>query len=183
MDFDKILEDKNYQAEFDKRVDKAIKTATDKLQETFNKTLSDKLAEKEAEIVAKQKEIEDNAKLTESEKHQKELAKIAKERDELVSYKSKREMIDKARAHIKEKAYDSSIEDLLDLGSFKDEAEMTTKLEEANNKFTSKVSESLNNKLKENGYSDLADKAKGAAGKKDEFNFNFTPVKAVEPTK
>lgn len=161
MDFDTILKDPKYQAEFDKRIAKAIETAKGKWDE---------------DAEAARKEMEENAKLTAEEKIKKDLEKLTKENGELKAAQARREMSDKALAHIKDKGYDSAIADLIDLSSFKDEAEMAKKLEDINTKYTTKVSDSLNAKLKENGYSDLANKG-GENGDKNTFNFGFTPIK------
>lgn len=161
MDFDTILKDPKYQAEFDKRIAKAIETAKGKWDE---------------EAEAARKEMEENAKLTAEEKIKKDLEKLTKENGELKAAQARREMSDKALAHIKDKGYDIAIADLIDLSSFKDEAEMAKRLEDINTKYTTKVSDSLNAKLKENGYSDLANKG-GENGDKNMFNFGFTPIK------
>lgn len=161
MDFDTILKDPKYQAEFDKRIAKAIETSKAKWDE---------------DAEAARKEMEENAKLTAEEKIKKDLEKLTKENGELKAAQARREMSDKALAHIKDKGYDVAIADLIDLSSFKDEAEMAKRLEDINTKYTTKVSDSLNAKLKENGYSDLANKG-GENGDKNAFNFGFTPIK------
>lgn len=58
MDFDEILKDPKYQAEFDKRIAKAIETSKTKWDE---------------EAEAKRKELEEEAKLSAEEKLEKRL--------------------------------------------------------------------------------------------------------------
>lgn len=162
MDFDEILKDPKYQAEFDKRVAKSLETAKNKWDE---------------EAEAKKKEMEENAKLTAEEKIKKDMEKLTKENENLKAIEAKRIMKDKSLEYIKSKGYSSAIGDLVDLSSFADENEMHSKLDTINTNLSNTISKELDNKLKENGYPDLA--SKNGTGNKDGFNFNFTPVKEV----
>ena len=164
MDFDKILEDPKYQAEFDKRVAKSIETA---------KTKWDQEAE------AKRKELEEEAKLTAEEKIKKQMEKLTQENEAYKANEAKRAMKDASLEYIKSKGYSSAIADLVDLSSFKDENDMHSRLDSINTNLSNTISRELDNKLKENGYSDLTSN-KGDGKKEDMFNFNFTPVKEVE---
>ena len=164
MDFDKILEDPKYQAEFDKRVAKSIETA---------KTKWDQEAE------AKRKELEEEAKLTAEEKIKKQMEKLTQENEVYKANEAKRAMKDASLEYIKSKGYSNAIADLVDLSSFKDENDMHTKLDNINTNLSNTISRELDNKLKENGYSDLTSN-KGDGRKDDMFNFNFTPVKEVQ---
>lgn len=167
MDFDEILKDPKYQAEFDKRVAKSLETAKSKWDED-----SKKAAEEE------RKRLEEEAKLTAEEKTKKEMEKLAKENAELKASEAKRAMKDSSLAYIKEKGYSDAIADLVDLSSFADENDMHTRLDNINTNLSNTLSKQLDNKLKENGYPDLANK--GNDGAKDAFNFNFTPIKEVK---
>lgn len=160
MDFDTILKDPKYQAEFDKRIAKAIETAKGKWDE---------------EAEAAKKEMEENAKLTAEEKIKKDMEKLTKENADLKANEARRVMKDKSLEYIKTKGYSSAIGDLVDLSSFKDDKEMSERLDAINTNLSNTISKELDNKLKENGYPDLANK--GNNGNKDPFNFNFTPVK------
>lgn len=163
MDFDKILEDPKYQAEFDKRVAKSIETA---------KTKWDQEAE------AKRKELEEEAKLTAEEKIKKQMEKLTQENEIYKANEAKRAMKDASLEYIKSKGYSNAIADLVDLSSFKDENDMHSRLDNINTNLSNTISRELDNKLKENGYSDLTSN-KGDGKKDDMFNFNFTPVKEV----
>ena len=163
MDFDEILKDPKYQAEFDKRVAKSIETA---------KTKWDQEAE------AKRKELEEEAKLSAEEKIKKQMEKLTQENEVYKANEAKRAMKDASLEYIKSKGYSNAIEDLVDLSSFKDENDMHTKLDNINTNLSNTISRELDNKLKENGYSDLTSN-KGDGKKDDMFNFNFTPVKEV----
>ena len=164
MDFDEILKDPKYQAEFDKRLAKAIETSKTKWDE---------------EAEAKKKEMEENAKLSAEVKIKKEMEKLSKENESLKANEAKRAMKDASLQYIKDKGYSNAISDLVDLSSFADENDMHTRLDAINTNLSNTISKELDNKLKENGYGDLASKA--GEGKKDDlFNFNFTPVKEVK---
>ena len=164
MDFDEILKDPKYQAEFDKRIAKAIETSKTKWDE---------------EAEAKRKEMEENAKLTAEEKTKKELEKLMKENETYKANEARRAMKDSSLEYIKSKGYSNAIADLVDLSSFKDEEEMHTKLDSINTTYSNTISKAIDDKLKENGYSDLTSN-KGDGKKDDLFNFNFTPVKEVK---
>ena len=163
MDFDTILKDPKYQAEFDKRVAKSIETA---------KTKWDQEAE------AARKEMEENAKLTAEEKIKKQMEKLTQENELYKANEAKRAMKDASLEYIKTKGYSNAIADLVDLSSFKDENEMHSRLDSINTTYSNTVSKAIDEKLKENGYADLTSN-KGDAKKDDLFNFNFTPVKEV----
>ena len=164
MDFDEILKDPKYQAEFDKRVAKSIETA---------KTKWDQEAE------AKRKELEEEAKLSAEEKIKKQMEKLTQENELYKANEAKRAMKDASLEYIKSKGYSNAIADLVDLSSFKDENDMHTRLDNINTNLSNTISRELDNKLKENGYSDLTSN-KGDGKKDDMFNFNFTPVKEVQ---
>ena len=164
MDFDEILKDPKYQAEFDKRIAKAIETSKSKWDE---------------EAEAKRKELEEEAKLSAEEKTRKEIEKLTKENETYKANEAKRAMKDASLEYIKSKGYSNAIEDLVDLSSFKDENDMHTRLDNINTNLSNTISRELDNKLKENGYSDLTSN-KGDGKKDDMFNFNFTPVKEVQ---
>lgn len=164
MDFDTILKDPKYQAEFDKRIAKAIETAKGKWDE---------------EAEAARKEMEENAKLTAEEKIKKQMEKLTQENEVYKANEAKRAMKDASLEYIKTKGYSNAIADLVDLSSFKDENDMHSRLDIINTNLSNTISRELDNKLKENGYSDLTSN-KGDGRKDDMFNFNFTPVKEVK---
>lgn len=163
MDFDEILKDPKYQAEFDKRIAKAIETSKAKWDE---------------EAEAKRKELEEEAKLTAEEKIKKQMEKLTQENEVYKANEAKRAMKDASLEYIKSKGYSNAISDLVDLSSFKDENDMHTRLDSINTNLSNTISRELDNKLKENGYSDLTSN-KGDGKKDDMFNFNFTPIKEV----
>ena len=164
MDFDEILKDPKYQAEFDKRVAKSIETA---------KTKWDQEAE------AKRKELEEEAKLTAEEKIKKQMEKLTQENEVYKANEAKRAMKDASLEYIKTKGYSNAIADLVDLSSFKDENDMHSRLDSINTTYSNTISKAIDEKLKENGYAELTSN-KGDGKKDDLFNFNFTPVKEVK---
>lgn len=164
MDFDEILKDPKYQAEFDKRIAKAIETSKTKWDE---------------EAEAKRKEVEEEAKLSAEEKIKKQMEKLTQENETYKLNEARRAMKDSSLEYIKSKGYSSAIADLVDLSSFKDEEDMHSRIDNINTNLSNTISRELDNKLKENGYSDLTSN-KGDGKKDDLFNFNFTPVKEVQ---
>ena len=161
MNFDEVLSNPEYQAEFDKRVAKAIETSKVKWNEEAEKS---------------RKEWEENAKLSAEEKSKKEYEKLVKENEELKADKARRVMRDSSLEYIKSKGYSDAIADLVDLSSFKDENEMHTRLDSINTTYSNTVSKAIDSKLKEKGYRDITPN-KGAQKPENNFNFGFTKIK------
>jgi len=84
-------------------------------------------------------------------------------------------MKDNSLEYIKTKGYSSSIENLVDLGSFKDEAEMQERLDKINTDLSTAISNGLNDKLKQSGLKDLG--SLNGTKSSDDFNFNFSSIK------
>ena len=124
MDFDEILKDPKYQAEFDKRIAKAIETSKSKWDQ---------------EAEAKRKELEEEAKLTAEEKIKKQMEKLTQENEVYKANEAKRAMKDASLEYIKSKGYSNAIEDLVDLSSFKDENDMHTRLDNINTNNIKKI--------------------------------------------
>ena len=160
MTFDEILTDPAMQAEFDKRIAKALETSRSKWEE---------------ELEEKRKEMEENAKLSAEEKAKKEIEKLMKENETYKANEARRAMKDNSLEYIKSKGYSSSIENLVDLGSFKDEVEMQERLDKINTDLSTAISNGLNDKLKQSGLKDLGS-LKGTKSA-DDFDFNFTSIK------
>ena len=98
--FDDILKaNKSYQSEFDKRIAKSLETAK---------------AKWEQEAIAKQNEAERLAKMTESEKHEEELRKIRKEKDEAIAKLNAYELKSEAQKIAAEKGMDYGLLDIID---------------------------------------------------------------------
>ena len=162
LTFDEILEDATYQAEFDKRVQKAIEKSMAAKENEFREK-ERALANKEEEIrknvleemEAKAKEAEDNLSM------QNQLSIIAKEK--------------KAANYVKEKGYDPKVLKLMQdrIASIKD-VDLEDKIDETNTLFSESVSAGLNEKLKEN-----PDVMLGGKGKKEgpQFDFGFQSIK------
>lgn len=183
MTFDEILQDPKYQAEFDKRVQKALEKSNAAKEDEWKKKEAE-LANREEEIrknileemEAKAKEAEENAKLTEAEKYKKELDKLKQDN---LSMQSKLDLInrkEKIQNYVKEKGYSQKILKLINPANITD-AEIESKVDEINSTFSETVSSELNEKLKENPDVLLGDKGKKGG---PEFHFGFTPIKPVE---
>lgn len=182
LTFDEILEDATYQAEFDKRVQKAIeKTLASKENEYKEKERA--LANKEEEIrknvleemEAKAKEAEENAKLTEAEKYKKELDKLKQDNLSMQNQLNIIAKEKKAANYVKEKGYNPKVLQLMQdrIANIKD-VDLEDKIDETNTLFSESVSAGLNEKLKENPDVMLGDK-----GKKEgpSFDFGFQSIK------
>lgn len=183
LSLDQILEDADYQAEFDKKVAKALEKAKANNDEDVKKQVADAVAKREDElrkniqdeIDAKAKEAEENAKLTEAEKYKKELDKV---NQKLAGYeteinKTNREK--KMRNYIKEKGYDmDAIMDFVSPDSVTD-ANYEEKIDSINDKLNDRISKGVNAKLKDEGDKVLG----GKVGKNNmpEFNFDFQSIK------
>lgn len=159
MNFDEFLSDKANQAEFDRRVQKALETARKTWDEDNTK---------------KQAEIEANAKLSAEERAKKQLADITKERDELKSTIAKRDMKEKGLDYIKSKGYNSMISDLVDLGNYEDENSMNKAIDDLNGKLSTAINKGVNSRTQERPY-----RTQPTMNKPTDpaFNFGFTSVK------
>lgn len=162
MTFDEFMSDSKNQAEFDKRVSKAIDTA--------RKTWEEDSAKKQAEIEA-------TAKLSAEERAKKQLADITKERDDLKSSIAKRDMKEKGLDYIKSKGYNNMISDLVDLSNYADEDSMMKSLDDLNGKLSKAINSSVNSRTQEKGYT-TKETLKQTEPKG--FEFNFTPIKESE---
>ena len=156
LTFDEILQDPKYQAEFDKRVQKALEKSNAAREDEWKKKEAE-LANREEEIrknvleemEAKAREAEENAKLTEAEKYKKELDKLKQDN---LSMQSKLDLInrkEKIQNYVKEKGYSQKILKLINPANITD-ADIESKVDEINSTFSETVSSELNEKLKEN---------------------------------
>ena len=186
LNLDQILgEDGDYQAEFDKKIQKALEKQKTDIDAEVQKKLDAAIAGREEEIrkaiqddiEAKRKEAEENAKLTEAEKFQKELDKV---KQELADAKKKNAISDREKAvekYIKEKGYNrEAIMEFIDVPTLPDTFQ--DKIDSVNEKLTEMVSKGVNERLK-----DVDEKVLGGKGKKDDddvFNFNFQAIKPIK---
>lgn len=131
--FDEVLTNKEYQAEFDRRVQKAIETAKGKWQEINDAEKSE--AEK-LEKMNKEQKLEYQAK---KEKEEKEKALA-----ELNAFKLEKQAIQIAS----DKGLDVSLLSFFNFETIKAE-EINTKIEEIADAFNKAVEKAVNEKLKE----------------------------------
>lgn len=181
LGLDDILQDAEYQAEFDKKIAKALEKNQATIDEQVNKKLEAAIAAREEEmrkniqdeIDAKAREAEENAKLTEAEKYKKMLDQT---NQKLADYENRIAISDreaKMKKYIKEKGYDTdAILDLVSATSVTD-ANYETRIDEVNDKLNDRISKGVNARLKDEG-----DKVLGGKGGKSqpEFNFGFQPL-------
>ena len=151
LGLDDILQDAEYQAEFDKKVAKAIEKSKTDIDAEVQKKLDAAIAAREEEmrkniqeeIDAKAKEAEENAKLTEAEKYKKMLDQT---NQKLADYENRIAIADreaKMKKYIKEKGYDAdAILDLVSASSVTD-ANYETRIDEINDKLTEKINNAV----------------------------------------
>lgn len=131
--FDELLQDKEYQREFDKKVAKALETARAKW-------------EKQAE--ADRTEAEKLAKMTAEEKSKFEMEKLAKEKEDAVAKLNIYELKEQATKIANDKGMDVELLDILDFG--KETAEsVKAKLDSVSKIFNKAVEKAVNEKLKQ----------------------------------
>lgn len=132
--FDDMLANKSYQAEFDKRVAKALETAKLKWDDEFNKTLDSKLAE-----------AEKLAKMSADEKIKFEREKQEKDYDKRLADVTKRELKAEAKEQLAEKGLPPELAEAFiytDADSCKSSMEAITKA------FGAAVEKAVNERLK-----------------------------------
>lgn len=186
LNLDQLLgSDGEYQAEFDRKIAKALEKQKADVDAEVQKKLDAALAGREEEIrkaiqddiEAKQKEAEEMAKLSEAEKFQKELDKV---KQQLADAQKKNAINDRRDAldkYIKEKGYDrDAIMEFVDVSSLPDTFQ--DRIDSINEKLQERVNKAVNERLK-----DVDEKVLGNKGGKDNdigFDFNFQGIK---PTK
>lgn len=132
--FDDMLSNKNYQAEFDKRVAKALETAKNKWDDEFEKNLNSKLAE-----------AEKLAKMSAEEKMKFEREKQEKDYNKRVADITKRELKAEAKEQLAENGFPSELAEAIiytDADSCKASMEAVTKA------FGAAVEKAVNERLK-----------------------------------
>jgi hypothetical protein len=137
LSFDEILGDKTYQAEFDRRVQKAINTA-----------LTTEKAKWEAEEQSKRTEAEKLAKMDAEEKAKYELKQEKKRADEAIARLNAYELKNTAIKIAQEKGLDISL--LEDIDYSKQTAEtITTIIDTKKAVFDKAIEKAMNDKYKE----------------------------------
>lgn len=187
LDLDQILaEDGEYQAAFDKKIAKALEKNKVDIDSEVNKKLEAALAGREEEIrkaiqddiEAKRKEAEENAKLTEAEKFQKELDKV---NQKLAEAERKNAISDREKAvdkYIKEKGYDrDAIMEFIDVSTLPDTFQ--DRIDSINDKLQEKINSAVNERLKDVDEKVLGNKG-GKGGDGVDFDFNFQSKKPTQ---
>ena len=131
--FDEVLSNKEYQAEFDRRVQKAIETAKNKWQEIND---------------AEKSEAEKLAKMNKEQKLEYEAQKERKEKEEALASLNAYKLKDQALDMAKEKGLDVSLLNYFDFKTIKAE-EINSKLDEISGAFNKAVEKAVNERLKE----------------------------------
>lgn len=131
--FDEVLSNKEYQAEFDRRVQKAIETAKSKWQEIND---------------AEKTEAEKLAKMNKEQKLEYEAQKERKEKEDALAELNAFKLKDKALEIAKEKGLDISLLTYFNFKTIKAD-ELSTKIDEISTAFNKAVEKAVNERLKE----------------------------------
>lgn len=131
--FDEVLSNKEYQAEFDRRVQKAIETAKSKWQEIND---------------AEKTEAEKLAKMNKEQKLEYEAQKERREKEDALARLNAYELKDKAIEIAKEKGVDISLLSYFDYSTIKAD-ELNAKIDEISTAFNKAVEKEVNERLKE----------------------------------
>lgn len=186
QNLDVLLQDPKLQAEFDKKLEKAINTALTKKEQEYSKRESALQAtistEKEKmrqnileEMEAKKKEAEEMAKLSMEERYKKQIdnqeLKIAEYEKELSLIRRR----DKISAIVAEKGYDPRLLSLLRAEDVSTDEEIEDYVDKRNAIFLEATNARVQTLLKDHPDVLLGDKKKKSS--EPEFNFNFTSKK------
>ena len=186
QNLDVLLQDPKLQAEFDKKLEKAINTALTKKEQEYSKRESALQAsistEKEKmrqnileEIEAKKKEAEELAKLSMEERYKKQIdnqeLKIAEYEKELSLIRRR----DKIANLVAEKGYDPKLLSLLRAEDVATDEEIEDYVDKRNAIFLEATNARVQTLLKDHPDVLLGDKKKKSS--EPEFNFNFATKK------
>ena len=186
QNLDVLLQDPKLQAEFDKKLEKAINTALTKKEQEYSKRESALQAtittEKEKmrqnileEMEQKKKEAEEMAKMSMEERYKKQIdnaeLKIAEYEKELSTIRRR----DKIAAIVSEKGYDPRLLSLLRAEDVTTDEEIEEYVDKRNQVFLEATNARVQTLLKDHPDVLLGDKKKKPT--EPEFNFNFTSKK------
>jgi hypothetical protein len=186
QNLDVLLQDPKLQAEFDKKLEKAINTALTKKEQEYSKRESALQAtistEKEKmrqnileEMEQKKKEAEEMAKLSMEERYKKQIdnqeLKIAEYEKELALIRRR----DKITNLVAEKGYDPKLLSLLRAEDVSTDEEIEDYVDKRNQIFLEATNARVQTLLKDHPDVLLGDKKKKTT--EPEFNFNFTSKK------
>ena len=186
QNLDVLLQDPKLQAEFDKKLEKAINTALTKKEQEYSKRESALQAtistEKEKmrqnileEMEQKKKEAEEMAKMSMEERYKKQIdnqeLKIAEYEKELSLIRRR----DKISALVAEKGYDPRLLSLLRAEDVSTDEEIEDYVDKRNQIFLEATNARVQTLLKDHPDVLLGDKKKKTS--EPEFNFNFTSKK------
>ena len=186
QNLDVLLQDPKLQAEFDKKLEKAINTALTKKEQEYSKRESALQAtistEKEKmrqnileEMEAKKKEAEEMAKMSMEERYKKQIdnqeLKIAEYEKELSLIRRR----DKISAIVAEKGYDPRLLSLLRAEDVATDEEIEDYVDKRNQIFLEATNARVQTLLKDHPDVLLGDKKKKTS--EPEFNFNFASKK------
>lgn len=186
QNLDVLLQDPKLQGEFDKKLEKAIKTALSKRDAEYQKKeaalQASVTSEKEKmrqnileEIEKKKKEAEENAKLTVEERYKKQIDNLELKNAEYEKELSTIRRRDKITAMVTEKGYDPRLLNLLRAEDVSTDEEIEDYVDKRNAVFLEATNARVQSLLKDHPDVLLGDNKKKKA--EPEFNFNFSSKK------
>jgi hypothetical protein len=186
QNLDVLLQDPKLQGEFDKKLEKAIKTALSKRDAEYQKKeaalQASVTSEKEKmrqnileEIEKKKKEAEENAKLTVEERYKKQIDNLELKNAEYEKELSTIRRRDKITAMVTEKGYDPRLLNLLRAEDVSTDEEIEDYVDKRNAVFLEATNARVQSLLKDHPDVLLGDNKKKKA--EPEFNFNFASKK------
>lgn len=189
QNLDVLLQDPRLQAEFDKKLEKAISKATKAKEQEYSKREAALQAsittEKEKmrqnileEIEQKKKEAEEMAKMTVEERYKKQIdqqeLKIAEYEKELSTIRRR----DKIASVVKEKGYDPRLLNLLRAEDVSSDEEIEDYVDKRNEVFLEATNARVQSLLKDHPDVLLGDKKKKK--EEPEFHFNFATKRNIK---
>jgi hypothetical protein len=186
QNLDVLLQDPKLQGEFDKKLEKAIKTALSKRDAEYQKKeqalQASVTSEKEKmrqnileEIEKKKKEAEENAKLTVEERYKKQIDNLELKNAEYEKELSTIRRRDKITSMVTEKGYDPRLLNLLRAEDVSTDEEIEDYVDKRNAVFLEATNARVQSLLKDHPDVLLGDNKKKKA--EPEFNFNFASKK------
>ena len=155
LTFDKILEDKEYQAEFDRRIAKSINTAIQNEKGKWEKEYQQKVEQERSEA-------EKLAKMDTDQKHQYELKQVQEELEKERAKNNAHDLRDAVSKIAEEKGIGSSLLEIFDFT--KENAEsMDNKIKILSTELDKRVEYRLNEMLKEKSPKQVSSKPIGDA--------------------
>lgn len=158
LTFDKILEDKEYQAEFDRRIAKSINTAIQNEKSKWEKEYQQKIEQEKSEA-------EKLAKMDTDQKHQYELKQVQDELERERAKNNAHDLKDTVSKIAEEKGIGTSLLEIFDFTRENAES-MDSKIKLLSTEIDKRVESRVNEMLKEKSPRQVSNQTVGDSNKK-----------------